>query len=39
LFQACVPLAAAACRVTQKRYERESTEPEVGMSFTHANQW
>ena len=33
MFQACVPLATAACRVTQKR----CAQPEVGMSFTHAN--
>ena len=35
MFQACVPLASAACGVTQKRCER--AQPEVGMSFTHAN--
>ncbi len=35
MFQACVPLATAACGVTQKRCER--TQPVVGMSFTHAN--
>ena len=35
MFQACVPLATAACRVTQKRYERARLK--VGMSFTHAN--
>ena len=34
MFQACVPLATAACRVTQKRYERARLK--VGMSFTHA---
>jgi hypothetical protein len=33
LFSACVPPATAACGVTQKRCAR----PEVGMSFTHAN--
>jgi transposase len=35
LFSACVPPVPAACAVTQKRYG--SREPEVGMSFAHAN--
>ncbi len=33
MFSACVPLATAACGVTQKRCAR----PQVGMSFMHAN--
>jgi transposase len=34
LFSACVPLATAACGVTQKRY---GAGPEVGMSFARVD--